>query len=78
MKNKLHNDAKIFWKYGSIVLYYNNSMIKRIIRKLAQCKMNRITRFYDAVIPNQAIIKGIPTTPHGLIGIFISLVLIHA
>ena len=68
MRNKLHHDTETFWKCRKIVLSEHNGIIK----KLAQIKMNRITRFYNAVIPNHAIIKGIPITPHGLIGIFIS------
>jgi len=69
MKNKLHADARKFWKYRAIVL---NPQTKCIKRNWCQFKMNKITRFYNAVIPNQAMIKGDPILPHGLIGIFIS------
>ena len=34
--------------------------------------MNRISRTYNCIIPNQAVINGVPITPHGLVGIFIS------
>ena len=68
MKNKLHHDAELFWKCRKIVLSEHSNIIKII----AQAIMNRITRFYNAVIPNQATIRGVPITPHGLIGIFIS------
>ncbi len=69
MKNKLHKDTALFWKCRSIVL---NEKKNRMIRFFAQNKMNRITRFYNAIIPNSAIIKSVPITPHGLINIFIS------
>ena len=35
-------------------------------------RMNQILRKYNSAISLQANIKGVPTLPHGLIGIFIS------
>lgn len=69
MRNKLHHDAKVFWRCRSIVV---SEKTNTFVKFFAQMKMTRITRLYNCVIPNQANIRGIPITPHGLIGIFIS------
>lgn len=69
MKNQLHADAARFWQCRAVVL---SERASRPAKWLAQRRMDRITRRWHAVIPNTARIAGVPVTPHGLIGIFIS------
>lgn len=52
MRNRLHNDAKLFWKYREVVLSLDNSSLRK---RIAQMRMNRITRRYNCVIPNQCL-----------------------
>lgn len=69
MKNKVHADTNRFWHIRSKLL---NNKLNPLVERYYLWRMNSITRSYNAVIPLQTKIKGIPTTPHGLMGICIS------
>lgn len=68
-KNILHYETDLFWLCRKIVL---NRFSNCFIKKYCSIRMLEITRKYNSVIPIQAIIKGKPIMPHGLMNVYIS------